>query len=98
MITSRKRRSTMLGDNGFPDIWGIITQGVPKAISDVIGEVSHSASDQLKNQLGLTTQPPATVPPAIVVSQPSPIPTWFYLVPVGILAIVLLKKKAKATA
>jgi len=98
MITARKRRRTMLEGNIFSDIWTTISQGVPQAVSTVIGEVSHSASTQIQQQLGIIQQPPATVPPAIVVSQPAPIPTWVYLVPVGILAIVLLKKKGKATA
>ena len=87
-----KRKSLEAGF--FSDIWNTISQGVPQAITQVIGEVSHSASTQIQNQLGITQQPPAQ-PPAITVAPSAPsIPVWVYVAG-GVAGVLILKKVLK---
>jgi len=90
----RRKRQVLIEGGFFADIWNAISQGVPQAVTNVIGEVSHSASDQIQTQLGIK-QPVTPTPTIVVTPSAQPIPVWVYAVPIGIVGLMLVKKLVK---
>jgi len=94
-MIQRKSVSTLEG-SFFGDIWNTISQGVPQAVSNVIGEVQHSASGAIQDALGITPTPTATTIPPVVVQSAPAVPTWVYYAGAGLVAVLVLPKVLKA--